>query len=49
MEKPDYVNTPGIDATKKIACEGFKREGPPFIKIDESVSAKLNELFQRAR
>jgi 3-polyprenyl-4-hydroxybenzoate decarboxylase len=25
----------GIDATKKIAGEGFKREWPPLIKMDE--------------
>jgi len=35
----------GIDATKKIAGEGFKREWPPLIKMDEAVKAKVEKLF----
>ena len=35
----------GIDATKKIPGEGFKRAWPPLIKMDESVKAKINTLF----
>ena len=35
----------GIDATKKIAGEGFKRDWPPLIKMDESVKAKVEKLF----
>ena len=35
----------GIDATKKIPGEGFKRAWPPLIKMDESVKAKVNALF----
>jgi 4-hydroxy-3-polyprenylbenzoate decarboxylase len=27
----------GIDATRKLAGEGFKRPWPPLIKMDESV------------
>jgi 4-hydroxy-3-polyprenylbenzoate decarboxylase len=38
----------GIDATKKIAGEGFKRPWPPLIKMDESVKAKINSLFGNA-
>jgi len=35
----------GIDATKKIPGEGFKRPWPPLIKMDESVKAKVEKLF----
>jgi 4-hydroxy-3-polyprenylbenzoate decarboxylase len=35
----------GIDATKKLAGEGFKREWPPLIKMDESVQKKIDLLF----
>jgi 4-hydroxy-3-polyprenylbenzoate decarboxylase len=35
----------GIDATKKLAGEGFKRSWPPLIKMDESVKAKMGKLF----
>ena len=38
----------GIDATKKIAGEGFKREWPPLIKMDEAVKAKVEKLFGEA-
>ena len=36
---------PGIDATKKIPGEGFKRPWPPLIKMDEAVKAKVEKLF----
>ena len=36
----------GIDATKKIPGEGFKRAWPPLIKMDESVKAKIDSLFK---
>ena len=35
----------GIDATKKLAGEGFKRPWPPFIKMDAAVNAKVEKLF----
>jgi 4-hydroxy-3-polyprenylbenzoate decarboxylase len=35
----------GIDATKKIPGEGFKRPWPPLIKMDEAVKAKVEGLF----
>ena len=35
----------GIDATKKIPGEGFKRAWPPPIKMDEAVKAKVEKLF----
>jgi 4-hydroxy-3-polyprenylbenzoate decarboxylase len=50
----------GIDATKKIPGEGFKRAWPPsgdealgerrptLIKMDEAVKAKIDSLFGNA-
>jgi len=38
----------GIDATKKILGEGFKRPWPPLIKMDETVRKKINSLFGNA-
>ena len=35
----------GIDATKKIPGEGFKRPWPPLIKMDTAVKAKVEKLF----
>jgi 4-hydroxy-3-polyprenylbenzoate decarboxylase len=36
----------GIDATTKLAGEGFKREWPPLIKMDEAVRKKIDLLFR---
>ena len=35
----------GIDATKKLSGEGFKRPWPPLIKMDENVRKKIDALF----
>ena len=35
----------GIDATKKIPGEGFKRPWPPLIRMDAAVKAKMEKLF----
>ena len=35
----------GIDATKKLPGEGFKRDWPPLIKMDEAVKAKMLDRF----
>ena len=35
----------GIDATRKLAGEGFKRRWPPLIRMDEGVRKKLDALF----
>ncbi len=35
----------GIDATRKLPGEGFKRPWPPLIKMDEAVRKKINSLF----
>lgn len=37
----------GIDATRKLAGEGFKRPWPPLIKMDEAVKQKINQIFNR--
>ena len=36
----------GIDATKKIPGEGFKRPWPPLIKMDENVRRKIDGLLR---
>lgn len=36
----------GIDATKKLPGEGFKREWPPLIKMDEAVRKKIDALMR---
>jgi 4-hydroxy-3-polyprenylbenzoate decarboxylase len=35
----------GIDATRKLAGEGFKRAWPPLIKMDPEVKARMAKLF----
>jgi 4-hydroxy-3-polyprenylbenzoate decarboxylase len=35
----------GIDATKKLPGEGFKRPWPPLIKMDAAAKAKVEQLF----
>jgi 4-hydroxy-3-polyprenylbenzoate decarboxylase len=36
----------GIDATRKLAGEGFKRTWPPLIKMDPGVKARMGKLFE---
>ena len=35
----------GVDATRKLAGEGFKRPWPPLIRMDEAVKARVEKLF----
>ena len=35
----------GIDATRKLPGEGFKRRWPPLIKMDAAVKAKIEKLL----
>ena len=35
----------GIDATRKLSGEGFKRPWPPLIKMDEAVKAKMEKIL----
>jgi 4-hydroxy-3-polyprenylbenzoate decarboxylase len=37
----------GIDATHKLPGEGHKRGWPPFIRMDEGVRRKIDELLKR--
>jgi 4-hydroxy-3-polyprenylbenzoate decarboxylase len=37
----------GIDATRKLSGEGFKRPWPPLIKMDETVRRKIDALFSK--
>ena len=37
----------GIDATKKLPGEGFKRPWPPLIKMDADVKARIDSLMGR--
>jgi 4-hydroxy-3-polyprenylbenzoate decarboxylase len=36
----------GIDATKKLPGEGFKRPWPPLIRMDDAVKKKIDHLFR---
>jgi 4-hydroxy-3-polyprenylbenzoate decarboxylase len=36
----------GIDATRKLAGEGFKRSWPPIIKMDAAVRAKIDAMMR---
>lgn len=36
----------GIDATKKMPGEGFKRPWPPLIKMDAAVKAKAEKILR---
>ncbi|MDB6124836.1 MAG: ubiD [Pedosphaera sp.] len=39
----------GIDATKKLPGEGFKRTWPPLIKMDAAVKQKVAEMLGKIR
>ncbi len=36
----------GIDATRKLPGEGFKRNWPPLIKMDEAVRKKVDQFLK---
>ena len=36
----------GIDATKKLPSEGFKRDWPPLIRMDDAIRTKVDELLK---
>lgn len=36
----------GVDATRKLAGEGFKRSWPPIIKMDAAVRAKIDAMMR---
>ena len=37
----------GIDATKKLPGEGFHREWPPLIKMDDAVRQRVDDYMKR--
>jgi len=39
----------GIDATKELPSEGFKRPWSPLIKMDEVVQRNVEKLFGNAQ
>ena len=39
----------GFDATKKMPGEGFRRDWPPLIKMDQAVIEKVNSLLAQSR
>ena len=39
----------GIDATRKLPGEGFKRTWPPLIKMSDEVRRKIDSLFGGSR
>jgi 4-hydroxy-3-polyprenylbenzoate decarboxylase len=39
----------GIDATQKLPGEGFKREWPPLIRMDEAVRKRVDEILSAKR
>jgi 4-hydroxy-3-polyprenylbenzoate decarboxylase len=45
---PDYGSKMGVDATRKIAAEGFTRRWPDVIKMSPEVVKRVDELWKRA-
>lgn len=37
----------GLDATRKLAAEGYPREWPELVRMDEAVRAKVDEMAKR--
>ena len=35
----------GIDATRKLPGEGFKRPWPPLIRMEEGIRRRIDALF----
>jgi len=45
--KPASGSKLGIDATKRLPGEGFKRPWPPLIKMDETTKARVAKILNR--
>ena len=43
---PDYGSKMGIDATRKWASEGFKREWPPDIVMDDDIKYQVTQRWK---
>jgi 4-hydroxy-3-polyprenylbenzoate decarboxylase len=37
----------GLDATRKLPGEGYPREWPELVRMDERVRAKVDEMLKR--
>jgi len=44
---PNFGSKMGIDATRKWPAEGFTRPWPPMLKMDASVTAKIDSLWKK--
>jgi 4-hydroxy-3-polyprenylbenzoate decarboxylase len=44
----DYGSKMGIDATKKLAGEGFTRRWPEVVRMTDEVQARVAEMWKRA-
>jgi 4-hydroxy-3-polyprenylbenzoate decarboxylase len=44
---PNVGSHMGIDATTKLASEGYTRGWPELVRMDETVRAKMDALFPR--
>lgn len=44
---PAYGSKMGIDGTRKLPEEGFTREWPDMIRMDEAVKAKIDAMWER--
>jgi 4-hydroxy-3-polyprenylbenzoate decarboxylase len=45
---PDYGSKMGVDATRKLAAEGFVRRWPDVIRMSPDVVKRVDELWKRA-
>jgi 4-hydroxy-3-polyprenylbenzoate decarboxylase len=45
---PDYGSKMGVDATRKLAGEGFARRWPDVIKMSPDVVKRVDDLWKRA-
>ena len=45
---PDYGSKMGVDATRKLAGEGFVRRWPDVIKMSPEVVKRVDEMWKRA-
>jgi 4-hydroxy-3-polyprenylbenzoate decarboxylase len=45
---PDYGSKMGVDATRKLAAEGFVRRWPDVIRMSPEVVKRVDDLWKRA-
>jgi len=45
---PDYGSKMGVDATRKLAGEGFTRRWPAVIEMSPEVVKRVDDLWKRA-